>query len=226
MKEAKDSNPDRAGAKLKQRASRDLAMILTAILGFYSVSTGAGYFLGRTNSPNWRDSTTLTKFVYNCHSSRLVAPASQTSPAVVELSIRAGDRQYVYRSDTDEVRSDLLSQSELAAVRTPTLSSDADRAALLVAGQGIPSAATALAKATGWLALLKGNHRVVVIGVGVAIVGGGAALGFIMGYNGKPDYGSADFQKALMNSDRWRAAAKQHLPPAVRPANAPDASPH
>jgi len=154
MKGAKDSNP--AGAKLKQRAFRGVAMTLTAILGFYGASTSVGYLLGRMRSPDWSDSTTLTTFVYNRHSWRLVAPASLTSPAVVELSIRAGDRQYVYRSDTDEVRSDFLSPGELAAVRRPILSSDADRGALLTAETLTVSAATsALAKANRLLARLK-----------------------------------------------------------------------
>jgi hypothetical protein len=227
MKRAKDSNP--AGAKLKQRAFRGVAMTLTAILGFYGASTSVGYLLGRARSPDWSDSTTLTTFVYNRHSWRLVAPASQTSPVVVELSIRAGDRQYVYRSDTDEVRSDFLSPGELAAVRRPILSRilsrDADRAALLSTGTTALSATGALAKASGLLARLKWKQGRA-IAVGVAIVGGGAALGFFMGHKGEPDYGSANFQSALMNSDRWRAAAKQYLPPAVMPANTPDASPH
>jgi hypothetical protein len=50
MKAAKDSNPDPARAKLKQRAASRLTITLTAILGFYSASTGAGYFLGKATS--------------------------------------------------------------------------------------------------------------------------------------------------------------------------------
>jgi hypothetical protein len=218
MKKAKDSNPDRTGAKSKQRVSRDLAMILTAINGFYGASTSAGFFLGHRM---WSNSTILTKFVNDHHTSKLVAPASETSPAVVELSIKAGNRQYVYRSDTDEVRSNSLPPDELAAVPTPTVSSDSDPLALLTA-QGAVDPALALAKAMGWLAHLKGKGSVLI--VGVAIVGSGAALGCWWGYKGGPN-GSAAFQSALMNPDRWRAAAKKHLPPAVRPAIAPDASP-
>jgi hypothetical protein len=229
MKGAKDRKP--TGAKLKQRAFRGVAMTLTAILGFYGATTYVGYLLGRMRSPDWLDSTTLTTFVYTRHSWRLVAPESQTSPAVVELTIRTPDCQYVYRSDTDEVRPYFLSPGELAAVRRPILSriipsSDADRGALLTAETLTVTAATsALAKASRLLARLKWKQGRA-IAVGVAIVGGGAALGFFIGYKGEPNYGSADFQKALMNSDRWRAAAKQYLPPAVMPANAPDASPH
>jgi len=221
MKGAKDSKP--TGAKLKQRASRHLTMTLMAILGFYSVTTFAGYRLGRATSPDWSaDSKEFTKFVYDRHRHccRLIAPASQTSPAVVELSIRAGDRQYVYRSDTDKVRFDFLSPGERDAERRPILSrilsSDTDRGALLTETAGIVGAATpALTKAGGLLAHLKGKYVAisVTIGTGVAIVGGGAALGYFKGHQGEPDYRSAAFHSALMNSDRWRAAAKQYLPP-------------
>jgi len=236
MKAAKDSNPDPAHAKLKQRASRQVAMTLTAILGFYGASTSAGYFWGRAKSPDWSSSTELTDFVYNRHSCRLIAPASQTdiqhgqtgdasalvrSPFVVELSITAGDRRYVYRSNTDEVRSDFLSPGERAAVHRPILSrilsSDADRGALQTAHTlTVSAAATSLTKTRGWAALLKWKYGAA-IGVGVAIVGGGAALGYFIGHQGEPDYDSANFQSALMNSDRWRAAAKEYLPPAVKP---------
>jgi hypothetical protein len=212
MKKVKDSNPDSAGAKLKRRAS-NLATTLTAILGFYGATTSAGYFLGRARSPDWSNSITLTNFVYSRHSCKVIAPESQTSPAVVELTIRAGDAQYVYRSDKEEVRCDFLSPGELAVVRTPTLSSDAYGAALLTAGTTTVSAATALAKASGWLARIKWKQGRI-IAVGVAIVGGGAAFGYFIGYKGKPDYGSAAFHSALMNADRWSAAAKQYLPPA------------
>ena len=235
MKKAKDSNRYSAGAKLK-RASRDVAMILTTILGFYTTTSCAGFLLGRARSPNWSDSQRLTTFVHQRHSVRHVAPASQTvlpflatiggSPAIVELSIRAGDRKYVYRSDTDEVRSDLLPPDERAGVRRPILSSDADRGMLLTTATTTVSAATAaLAKAGSLLARLKGKYGRA-IAVGVAIVGCGAAFGYILGYKGEPDYGSANFQSALMNADPWRAAAKQYLSPAVRPADAPDASPY
>jgi hypothetical protein len=219
MKAAKDSSPDPARAKLEQRASRRVAITLTAILGFYGASTSAGYFWGRATSPNWSDSKEITTFVYKRHGCRLIAPASQGSPVVVELSITAGDRQYVYRSDTDEVRRDF---AELAAVLdTPflsrILSSHADRGALQTAHTAtVGAAATALTKTRGWTALLKWKYGVA-IGVGVAIVGGGAALGYFIGHEGEPDYGSANFQSALMNSDRWRAAAKQYQPPALKP---------
>ena len=217
MKKAKDSNPDSAGAKLKRRAL-NLATTLTAILGFYGASTSAGYFLGRAKSPDWSNSMTLTNFVYSRHSCRLIAPESQTSPAVVELTIRAGDRQYVYRSDKDKVRSDFLSPGELAAASRPILSGilprDADRGALLTAETLTVSAATsALAKASSLLARLKWKKGRA-IAAGVAIVAGGAMLGFFIGYKGEPNYGSADFQNALMESDRWRVAANQYLPPA------------
>lgn len=208
MKGAQDSKP--TGAKLKQR--RQLAMTLAAILGFYSVTTFAGYRLGQARSPDWKDPKEFTKFVNHRHCCRLIAPASQTSPAVLELSIRAGDRQYVYRSDTDEVRSDVPSRGELDAERRPIiswiLSSD------LLTDSGIVGAATpALTKASGLLVHLKSKS--VAIGVtacaGVAIVGCGATLGYFKGY--RPHYDSEDFHSGLMKPDRWRAAAKQYLPP-------------
>jgi hypothetical protein len=218
MKAAKDSNPDPAHAKLKQRASRRVAISLTAILGFYGATTSAGYFWGRATSPDWSDSRELTTFVYKRHSCRLIAPRSETSPRVVELSITAGDRQYVYRSDTDEVRSDFLTLVELDG-HGPILPRirDADRGALQTAHTLIVSAgATSLTKTRGWAALLKWKYGAA-IAVGVAIVGGGAALGYFIGHQGEPDYGSPAFNSALMNSDRWRATAKQYLPPAFKP---------
>ncbi|HEU5248003.1 MAG TPA: hypothetical protein VFU09_13015 [Candidatus Udaeobacter sp.] len=187
-------------------------MTLTAILGFYSVTTFAGYRLGQARSPDWKDPKEFTKFVYHRHCCTLIAPASQTSPVVVELSIRAGDRRYVYRSDTDEVRPDVLSRGELDAERWPIpswiLSSD------LLTDSGIVGAATpALTKASGLLVHLKGKS--VALGVttatGVAIVGCGAALGYLKGY--QPHYGSEGFHSGLMKPDWWRAAAKQYLPP-------------
>jgi hypothetical protein len=217
-------------------------MTLTAILGFYSASTFAGYFWGKATSPD--DSTILTTFFNKHHTCRLVAPAStewseqlsslpiwdQTSPVVVELSIRTPNRQYVYRSDTDKVRPNFLSPGELAAVRRPIfsriLSREADRFALLTTEMGIMNAATpVLVKARGLLAVLKGKYGVA-IGGGVAIVGCGAAFGYIMGHKWEPDYDSPAFHSALMESDQWRAAAKQYCLRPVMPANAPDASPH
>ena len=119
----------------------------------------------------------------------------------------------------------------LAAVRRPILSrilpqGDADGWALLTTETAIVNAATpVLAKTKGLLAVLKTKYGFA-IGGGLAIVGCGAAFGYIIGHKWEPDYGSANFHSDLMNSDRWRAAAKQYLPPAVMPANAPDASPH
>jgi hypothetical protein len=208
MKGAKDSKP--TGAKLKQR--RRLAMILTTILGFYGVTTFAGYRLGQAGSPDWKDPKEFTKFVYHRHCCRLIAPPSQTSPAVVELSIRAGDRQYVYRSDTEEVRPDVPSRGELDAERWPFVSWILSRDLLI--DSGIVGAATpVLTKASGLLVHLKWKYVAIGVtyGAGVAILGCGAALGYSKGY--QPHYGSEDFHSGLMKPDPWRAAAKQYLPP-------------
>jgi hypothetical protein len=192
------------------------ALGATAVATFYSATVALGYYYGRTRSVDWDDPLAITQFINANHSVKFLgknqkSDASGSEP--IELTLRIGDRQYVYSSSTDKVQFDILSPQEIARLPKPRKHGQTDEEKLMISVGAIVTPSYVGLSESRWLikrlSHLRGK-QLIAVALPAAILGVGAAWGYSMGYKPLPNYSSEAFQASMQDPKRWRALAKHY----------------
>jgi hypothetical protein len=192
------------------------ALGATAVATFYSATVALGYYYGRTRSVDWNDTLAITQFINSNHSVKYLRKSQESDISggdPIELTLRIGDRQYVYSTSTDKVQFEVLSPEEIARLPKPRKHSQTDEEKLMIAVGAIVTPSYAGLSESRWLikrlSHLKGKQLVAVV-VPAAVLGAGVAWGYSMGYKPFPDYSSEAFQNAIQDPKRWRPLAQHY----------------
>jgi hypothetical protein len=227
--EAAGSQKTPVGGKERTSARHVLCLSLVAVMGFLIATFELGYWVGRSKS-NWESPRLVDAFMATHRSARfLVAADRQPLPASdpIELRLRAGDREFAYRTDTDQISDEFLPAGDRQAL--PNQTKD-DQQNLIHPAEGLGMAGTALfPKArvpVGWLNVRNGRILGFVAAVGV--VGASAVCGYSLGFKAEPNYYSKMFQDKLHDRVVWRGLARDYRSAATSGAPsraAPSATP-
>jgi len=194
-------------------AKKAVSIGLGAGVSFIIATILLGYALGNYYSTDWKKRDNVTKFIATHYK-----PRPESDP--VELRLRVGDRDLVYKIDTEEFTEEqVLPIPDLQTRQSKDTQSVIHSAGLLGA-----SASAVFPKVRVFLGKgLKGKTAGVV--AAVAVLGIGGVWGFSMAYTTEPDYSSKLFQEMLRDKVVWRGLAKQYRNDATPSRAIPSATP-
>lgn len=222
------------GSKKRISVRQALRLSLGAVMGFLIATFALGYWLGRANSTDWEDPVRVINFMAKHRSARfLVAAGRQPLPESdpIELRLRVGDRQLVYRTDTEEITEELLPIRDLQALPNQTRQSK-DNQSLIQTAEGLGAGAAGLltnvrVSPGSWPGKIR-NHKIAGVAAAAAAICVPTALGYYMGFSREPDYSSKEFQEMLRDKARWRRLAADYrsaetsrVPPGAAPSATP-----
>jgi hypothetical protein len=225
--EAAGSQKTPVGGKERTSARQVLCLSLVAVMGFLIATFELGYWVGRSES-NWESPRVVDAFMATHRSARfLVAADRQPLPASdpIELSLRAGDWKFAYRTDTDQISKERVDDGDLQAL--PNQTKD-DQQNLIHAFEVVGMSGTGLfPKVRVPLGSLR-NPNILRVGAAVGVVAASAVWGYSLGFKPEPNYYSKMFQAKLHNRGVWRGLARDYRsretsPPPSRAA--PSATP-
>jgi len=224
--EAAGSQKTPVGGKERTSARHVLCLGLVAVMGFLIATFELGYWVGRSES-NWENPRLVDAFMAtHCSARFLVAAGRQPLPASdpIELRLRAGDREFVYSTDTDQVSE----AGDLQALPNQTKDDQQNLIrpieSLVMAGTGLfPKVRVPL----GSLANVR-NPNILRFVAAVGVVVASAVWGYSLGFKAEPNYYSKMFQEKLHNKVVWQGLARDYRsretsPPPSRAA--PSATP-
>jgi len=227
LKKAGGSQEAPVGSKKRSSARHMLGLSLVAVMGFLIATFELGYWVGRSKS-NWESPRVVDAFMATHCSARFVVAADrQPLPAIdpIELRLRAGDQEFAYSTDTDEIS---VAAGDPQALPNQTKE---DQQILIHPVEGLGMAGTALFPKVkvplGSLANVR-NGKILGFVAAVGVVGASAVWGYSLGFKPEPNYYSKMFQEKLHNRVVWRGLARDYRSAATSGAPsraAPSATP-
>jgi hypothetical protein len=215
LDETAGSQETPVGNKEGTSAKQVLRLSLGAAISFLIATFVLGYALGKNKSPDWEDPVRVSNFIAdNCTKQFVVASGRQPLPESdpIELRLRVRERDYVYRTDTDEITPELLPVRDRQALPKHKMQSKDNQSLMTAAGALGTSAAGLLANvrvSLNWLGKVR-NGKIVGAAAAAAVLGVGGFYGYYMGFRGEPDYSSKMFQEMLRDKVVWRGLATQY----------------
>jgi hypothetical protein len=208
----------------KERTTSDrrqmVRLSVGAAVGFLIATIALGYLIGRINSPKWENRVVVGKFVADHYRGKFLAEGRPESDPI-ELRLRLGDIDLVYRTDTKEIQEVAVPIEEVHAERSKDNQTLIQSAFIVAAPLAAPLSNVHVSLGN------KVEVVAVVTVVGAAVVGAGGLLGYSWGFDPDPDYSSKPFQEMRSNKARWRQLAEDYRTKTSRASNraAPSATP-
>jgi hypothetical protein len=158
-----DDEPDEAagsqeipvGSKERTSTKHVLCLSLGVAMSFLITTFLLGYWVGKSRSPNWESPRLVYTFMKTHHSARFLGAAGrQPLPSdPIELRLRAGDREFSYRTDTNKVTEEPVRVRDIQALPNQTGQSKDDQNNLIHTAEALsasgPPCSSARARARG-----------------------------------------------------------------------------
>jgi hypothetical protein len=225
LDETAGSQETQVSNKGRTSTRRVLCLSLVAVMGFLIATFELGYWVGRSKS-NWESARRVDAFMAtHCNARFLVAGDRQPLPTSdpIELRLRAGDREFAYRTDTEQICDELLPAGDRQALPDQTKDDQLNlihpAEAVVIAGAGLfPKVRVPIE----WLEKVR-NGRILGVAAAVGVVGASALWGYSLGFKAEPNFSSKMFQERLHDRVVWRGLerdyrSRQTSPPPTRAA--------
>ena len=227
LKKAAGSQETSIASKKRTSARQELRVTVGAVVGavvsFLAITFMLGYHLGRNNSPDWDDTSTVRNFMDKHLSAQFVPAGRQSLPEIdpIELSLQTDDQKFTYRTDPEKIVADPLSVRDRQAPQSKDYHESVNQG-----GTWALSAGTLLTKAPLGEWLVKAPKSKLF--AAAMVIGIGGVCGFYVGYTNEPKYHSKRFQEMLHEPLVWRGLAEdyRHIATSGPPSSAaPSATP-